>query len=137
AGNSLSLWQNLLLFYLFDCFVLIYFHGLLFIQLHNVGSEILASLQEKSNWAVNYRNLKLRVNNDRLSVVQNSVLVTMMFNLLLVFGYATHKGDFNLFYLVPMFASALFCILSLQLQFQNFFKDSLKGMFDLFNEGLK
>lgn len=126
-----SFYENLTLFYIADVFIIAYASGLLYIQLHSITSEMMAELKDHESWKVNYRELKLRSSKDHFSFVQNSLLVAMLLNLLLLMGFAKSL-DRSTYNLIFIFGISLLCIGDLQLKFQKFFKQALTNMFKLF-----
>ena len=133
-SETSSFWGNLALFYLADLFILFYVSGLLFIQLHDITSEIMSELRYHEKWKENYRDLRLSNVRDRFSKIQNILLVVMLINLfcLMVFIMKTDSVNTN-YYVFFLFASALVGIGKIQLLFQKFFKKSLMGAFQSFN----
>lgn len=127
-------YQNLILFYITDIFIIVYSIGLLFIQLHTFSSEIMDELRNAEGWKDNYRNLKLAKEKDRLHLVQNVVLVFMLTNLLLMILFI-HGNNTDYFHII-IFLIAIICLGDLQFKFQRFFSSSLFSTFKHFKENL-
>lgn len=128
---SSSFFQNLAAFYLGDIFILIFSCGLLYTQLHQTCSDHLRSLQSLPSWQNSYYLLRPKNVNDRLSFIQNFVLSFMLINLLGFAYFINNHTDLKHNYsIMVLFATAILCIGSIQYQFQKFFRDSLKSMFN-------
>lgn len=132
-----TLLEGLGIFYLADIIVLFYSSSLIFIQLHIFSSDIMGKLVEAPVWRENYRHLNLNSYNDRFHFLQNTVSMIMLISLLGVMLYSGATGFLNSpISFSIMFTSAVMCIVVIQLKIQNFFRDSLSGMFQKFNEKL-
>lgn len=138
AHNDLGPWKNLVLFYFVDGFVLFYFYGLLFIQLHMMTSDFMKKLLGNPSWKENYAHLYLGESTDQFSRIQNNVLLCMLVNLLLiVLSSKTFKSDVSDVALIFAFCSAVLGLIVIQYQFQAIFKKALEGMFSQFKDNLE
>lgn len=137
SNNGHNLFEGLGIFYLADIIVVFYASSLIFIQLHIYSSNLLGELIESVSWRLNYRHLNLNHLSDRFHILQNTVSIIMLISLLGVMLYSGATGFLNSpISFSIMFTSAVMCIVVIQLKIQNFFRDSLSGMFQKFNEKL-
>lgn len=137
SGQNFSFLEGVGLFYLAEIIVLFYCSSLVFIQSHNFTSSTLAELKTYPSWRVNYRNLNLNTMSERLYFLQNTVSAIMLVSLLCIMLYSGANGFLQSpISFVIMFSSGILCIVVIQFKIQNFFRNSLVGMFDKFNQKL-
>lgn len=128
-----SFWQNLLLFYVVDVFILIYHHCYLYIALHHEASNMMGELLKNEKWAVNYRDLHLSSVKDRFSQVQNFVIVALLVNLLGMIFYTMKLGTIHENeYMMVVFGIAIVCICKVQLSAQKYFSQTFESVLKLF-----
>lgn len=138
TDNNLSFLQNLTLFYVIDVIVLFYCSSLVFIQLHTMGSELMKRLSTVDKWIENYPRLSLELSSSRFSSYQNLSLFLMLITLCGVFlSSRVIDIDENIYSFTIMCVSAIFSIGVILLKFQAFTEDSLKGMFQLFENSIQ
>jgi signal transduction histidine kinase len=127
AGPTEGFISNLALFYVADIFILFYFGGLLFIELHNISTDMMKTAMV--TWGEEYRDLKPVFQKDKFSQVQNTLLVLMLVNFF-VMSFAIHSPRDLLIH----FAASLICIGSLQILFQNYFQEALTSLTKSFEQ---
>ena len=132
-----SFWENLLLFYVLDIFILIFHHCFLYIALHQVASGLMADLKEHEMWKMNYRDLRLVEVKDRFSQVQNFVILSLLVNLLgMVFYTIGYKSILQNHFIFAVFVIAILCICKIQLATQRYFRESLESVFKIFSHNV-
>lgn len=135
SSNPESFTFKIFLFYFADALILIYGTSILFIELHKITSQMMHGLRVVDGWSTNYRSLKLQRTTDYFYFIQNSILVVMLANLLLLFLFSTSISPIQSpLGLVLLFGSAIVCIGAIQLKFQRFFQDGLKTMFETYQQ---
>ena len=127
ASSTPAFMTNLALFYVADFFIIIYFGGLLFVELHNISTDLLKTAA--TAWGEAYRNLRPSLQSDKFSRVQNTLLVLMLVNFFAM-SFAIHSTTDLLIH----FGASLICIGRLQMLFQKYFQEALLSITKVFEQ---
>jgi len=130
SNISESFLLKLGLFYLIDYFVMVFISGHLFIQLHEMASDCMKKFKDMDGWKDNYRRLRPLNFQDRFFLVQNTVITSLVLNLVVITFILTKNDLVTQKYIPIFYLSAILCIGSSLYYFQKFFHKSLSAILE-------